>query len=166
MANRPRLITSIPFWILIIGSLATTGYGIWLLTDKLGLMTTTLTDGTATGVEVYVGQSWAVVGAILIGVGLIGLALALTVGAVRSLVPAAAAPIVEPIDWTTESDAIEPLEGPDVEVASTETAPAAAADAPVAAEPTTAEPATTEPVAHDEPVIDAGPDATPESTQR
>lgn len=145
MANRPRLITSIPFWILIVGSLATAGFGAWILSDKIALMTTTLTDGSATGVDVYVGQSLAIAGAILLGVGLIGLALALTVAAARALVPVAAVEIVEPIDWATESDGVEALEGPDVEVATTEPAPAAA------------EPAV---VTHDEPVIDAGTEST------
>ena len=40
-------------------------------------MTTTLTDGTATGVDVYVGQSSRQLGGILIGAGLVGLLLAL-----------------------------------------------------------------------------------------
>ena len=39
---RPSLIRSIPFWVLIAGSLATSGFGLWLAIDKLGVMTATL----------------------------------------------------------------------------------------------------------------------------
>ncbi|GAB3601732.1 dinucleotide-utilizing enzyme [Microbacterium aureliae] len=84
-ASRPRLITRIPFWGLVAGSLASAGVGGALLADKLNIMTATLTDGTATGVEVYVGQSVAVLGAILVGAGVLGILLALTVATLASL---------------------------------------------------------------------------------
>jgi hypothetical protein len=95
MSTRPRLVRSIPFWLLIVGSLASSAGGAYLLLDRLGGMDARLTDGTATSNDVYVGQIWAVLGAILIGAGLIGFALALTVGALRSLAPAAPAEIVD-----------------------------------------------------------------------
>ncbi len=60
MPTRPRLVRSIPFWGLVLVSIATAVAGALLLVDKLGSMTTTLTDGSATGVDVYVGQSIAV----------------------------------------------------------------------------------------------------------
>lgn len=89
MNTRPRLVRSIPFWLLIAGSLASATAGALVLVDKLSLMETALTAGTATGVEVYVGQIWAVLGAILIGAGAVGLALAATLGALRAFAPAA-----------------------------------------------------------------------------
>lgn len=96
MSTRPRLTRSIPYWLLIVGSLASSAGGAYLLFDRLGGMDARLTDGTATSNDVYVGQIWAVLGAILIGVGLVGLALVLTVGALRSFAPAPAAEVVEP----------------------------------------------------------------------
>lgn len=86
MTARPRLVRSVPYWILVVGSVVAGGVGLWLTLDKLGVMTSSILDGTATGVEVYAGQSWAVLGSILIGTGLIGLALALTVAVFSSLV--------------------------------------------------------------------------------
>ncbi|MFJ6679603.1 dinucleotide-utilizing enzyme [Microbacterium sp. NPDC091382] len=84
MNTRPRLTRSIPFWVLVAGSLASSAAGAVVLIDKLGTMETALNAGTATGVEVYVGQVWAILGAILIGVGVIGLLLAFTLGALRA----------------------------------------------------------------------------------
>jgi hypothetical protein len=118
MSARPSLVRSIPFWILIVGSLATSGFGLWLAIDKLGVMTATLTDGTATGLEVYVGQVWAIVGGILVATGLIGLGLALVLGVVRSFVPLPAVEVVEAIAWSDDAD--------DVEIVDVVAAPAAA----------------------------------------
>ena len=84
MNTRPRLTRSIPFWLLVAGSLASGAAGGVVLMDKLAKMETALTAGTATGVDVYVGQIWAVLGAILVGVGAIGLLLAFTLGALRA----------------------------------------------------------------------------------
>lgn len=103
--SKPRLFRSIPFWILVVGSVASIAGGAYLLVEKLSTMTTALDAGTATGVEVYVGQIWAVLGAILVGAGVIGLALALVLGALRSLAaaPTAAAPAVEQLDEPADS---------------------------------------------------------------
>ena len=103
MTTSPRLSRSIPFWLLIAGSLGSLAGGAYLLVDRLGGMDARLTDGTATTNDVYVGQVWAVFGAILIGAGILGLALALTVGALRTVVAgrtvaAEAAPVVERTD--------------------------------------------------------------------
>lgn len=84
MNTRPRLTRSIPFWLLVAGSLASGAAGGVVLMDKLAKMETALTAGTATGVDVYVGQIWAVLGAILVGVGAIGLLLAFTLGALHA----------------------------------------------------------------------------------
>ena len=100
MTARPRLARSVPYWVLVVGSVAAGAVGLWLTLDKLGVMTDTLADGSATGVEVYAGQSWAVLGAILIGTGLIGLAFALTLAAAASLMKHAEPAVVlaEPLD--------------------------------------------------------------------
>lgn len=136
MNPRPRLTRSIPFWLLVAGSLASVGVGSYVLTNNIGTMITTLTDGTATGVEVYAGQVWGVLGAILIGAGLIGLALALTLGALRAFAPAPAIEVVEPAAWD------EPI-ATDSPVAPVVEAPLAApvAEAPAAAPAATSAPA-------------------------
>ena len=117
------LTRSIGFWLLLIVSLATTAVGGWLVASQIGTMTTTLVAGTATGVEVYVGQSLVVVGAGVLGAGIVGILLTLVLVAARALVPAAAPTVVEAIDWTAEPD---------------EAAVTASADAPVAAVPSEA----------------------------
>ncbi|MDT3331567.1 MULTISPECIES: hypothetical protein [Microbacterium] len=116
MNTRPRLTRSIPFWLLVAGSLASSAAGAVVLIDKLGTMETALTAGTATGVEVYVGQIWAVLGAILIGVGAIGLLLAFTLGALRAFAvtpQAQTAPeaddAIEPVDQPEDHDTTEPV---------------------------------------------------------
>jgi len=98
------LTRSIGFWLLLILSLAATAVGGWLISGQLGTMTTTLTDGTATGVEVYVGQSLVVVGSVVLGAGIIGILIAVALTAVQALIPAQAPAVVEPIDWTAEND--------------------------------------------------------------
>ena len=113
------LTRSIGFWLLLVVSLATTAVGAWLISGQIGTMTTTLLDGTATGVEVYVGQSLVVVGAGVLAAGIIGILLTLGLVAARSLVPAAAPAVVEAIDWTAE---------PEDTVVPAETTPAAEAD--------------------------------------
>jgi hypothetical protein len=106
MTTRPRLVRSIPFWGLVAGSIATAGYGAMSLSETLATMTTTLTDGTATGVEVYVGQSQAVFGSVLVGAGIVGILLALTVASVATLRPHPPVEVVEPIDWDAEADTL------------------------------------------------------------
>lgn len=113
MTARPSLVRSIPFWVLIAGSLATVVLGAWLVLDKLTTMNSTLLDGTATGVEVYGGQSLITLGAVLIGAGLVGFVAALFLGVLRSFVPAAPVEVADPIDWAVET---EPVTEPDVAV--------------------------------------------------
>ena len=105
MPVRPSLVRSIPFWILVIGSLATSAFGAWLAVTTLGTMSAALTDGSATPVDVYVGQVWAIVGGILIATGIVGLALALVVAVVRSFVPVTDVEIIEALDWSAEDEA-------------------------------------------------------------
>ncbi|GAA2924762.1 hypothetical protein GCM10010458_02770 [Microbacterium luteolum] len=142
------LTRSIGFWLLLVVSLATTAVGGWLISGQIGTMTTTLLDGTATGVEVYVGQSLVVVGAGVLAAGIVGILLTLGLVAARSLVPAPApAPaVVEAIDWTAEpEEKATPVETASTTVegsvgATHDAEPAAAADA----EPADAEPSDTE----------------------
>lgn len=115
MSVRPSLVRSTPFWILVAGSLATAGFGLWLAIDKLGVMSVGLADGTATPVDVYVGQVWAIVGGILIATGLIGLALALVVAAIRSFVPVTDVEILEAMDWSTDDETVAASAEPDHE---------------------------------------------------
>ncbi|MGZ8803822.1 MAG: dinucleotide-utilizing enzyme [Microbacterium sp.] len=102
MSVRPSLVRNIPFWILIVGSVTTAAFGLWLAIDKLGVMSVGLADGTATPVDVYVGQVWAIVGGILIATGIVGLALALVVAAIRAFVPVTDVEIVEAMDWSSD----------------------------------------------------------------
>ena len=135
MPNTARVIRSIPFWVLVGGSLVAVGGGVYLLVDKLTVMASTLADGTATGVEVYAGQIWAVLGAILIGVGLIGLALALTLGTIGSIARA-----VTPSVVAEEIDVVEVVEPATVAAPVAETIAARAADADESAAATTDRP--------------------------
>lgn len=101
MSTRPHLVRSVPFWGLVVVSLATAAGGGYLLSDRLGSMTTVLTAGTATPVDVYVGQSMAVAGAIVLGAGIIGLLLALGIAALSTLRPRIAGAVAEAEDHST-----------------------------------------------------------------
>jgi hypothetical protein len=107
MTARPSLVRSIPFWILLVGSLASTIVGAWLVVTKIQLMNSTLTDGSATGVEVYGGQAWVTLGAALVGAGLVGFVAALVLAVLRSFVPAARVQVGDPI--AAESYGDEPV---------------------------------------------------------
>ena len=116
---------SIGFWLLLVVSLAATAVGGWLISGQIATMTSTLLDGTATGIEVYVGQSLVVVGAGVLAAGIVGILLTLGLVAARSLVPAPAPAVVEAIDWTAQSE-------DDRTPADTTPAPADTTPAPVA----------------------------------
>jgi UPF0716 family protein affecting phage T7 exclusion len=115
MTVRPSIIRSIPFWILLVGSVATSAFGAWLAVNTLGTMSVALTAGTATPVDVYVGQVWAIVGGILIATGIVGLALALVLAVLRSFVPVTDVEIIEALDWSAEDDAAAAAEQVDSE---------------------------------------------------
>ncbi|WP_194408695.1 dinucleotide-utilizing enzyme [Microbacterium cremeum] len=104
MSTRPRLVRSIPFWGLLAASLASAGVGLYIVNDKLGTMTSTINDGTATPVDVYVGPSVVLVGAIALGAGIVGVLLTLAVAAASTLRPHPPVEIVEPIDWDADAD--------------------------------------------------------------
>lgn len=138
----PRLSRSIPFWVLVVGSVVALAGGTYLLVSKLDTIATMITNGTATGVEVYAGQIWAVFGAILIGSGLIGLALALTLGTLRAF--AAPAEIAEPLVWEEEIVEIAPVDAV-AEADAEPVAPAASVvDEPAVDDTPAAEPAADE----------------------
>lgn len=81
------LTRSVPFWLLLAVSVIAIGIGGWLVWDNANTMHSTLLDGTATNVEVYVGQAWITAGAAVLAAGLIGILLTLAIAAVRSGAP-------------------------------------------------------------------------------
>lgn len=85
------------FWLLLTLSLAAAAVGGWLISGQVSTMTATLLDGTATGVEVYVGQSLIVVGAAVLGAGVLGILIAVALLAAQALVPAPVSPVVEDV---------------------------------------------------------------------
>ncbi|MDR2996497.1 MAG: hypothetical protein LBU78_00090 [Microbacterium sp.] len=103
--KKTSLFRSIPYLLLVLLSLAGIGVGGWLSTRQIGAMTSALLDGTATGVEVYAGQSWVMLGAVVLGAGVIGLLLALALAAAKALIPQPKPETVEPIDWTAQPEA-------------------------------------------------------------
>jgi len=123
MRTRPRIVTSIPFWVLVVGSLAAVFGGLLMSIDKITVMQQALTDQTATGVEVYVGQAWIIVGAALLAGGIVGLVLALALAVAASLIPRADVAI-ETIDWTSDVETAPeaPVVAPVVEPAPATTA--------------------------------------------
>jgi predicted lipid-binding transport protein (Tim44 family) len=140
MNSRPRLFVSIPYWVLVVGSAASLAFGVWLTVDKIEVMSAGLLDGTATGVEVYGGQSWAVFAAAFVGAGLVGFVAALALAAARSLVaPAAPATTVPAASYAAAPTSVAPAaqyeapvaqyEDADVETPSHAAPPAAAASA-------------------------------------
>ena len=97
MLTRPSLARSIPFWILFLGSLLSAALGVLLVVSKISGIASDIKSQSATAaVTVYTGQSWVVLGAALVGAGLIGLIVALLLGVLVGFVPAAAA--VVPVD--------------------------------------------------------------------
>jgi hypothetical protein len=123
MTVRPSLVRSIPFWILLVGSVAVSAFGAWLAVTTLGTMSTALTDGTATPVDVYVGQVWAIGGGVLIATGVLGLALALVLAVLRSFVPVTDVELIEAMNWSADDEALvadeaaDSAQAPAVEVA-------------------------------------------------
>lgn len=62
----------IGFWFLAVASVASAAMGTAIVTGQLSSMNTLLVAGTATTADVYVGQSLVVVGAALLGAGILG----------------------------------------------------------------------------------------------
>lgn len=123
MQTRPRLVTSIPFWVLLVLSLASVIGGLVIVFQQIDAMQAVLDDPNATVVTVYVAQSWAIVGAVLLGAGALGILTTLAVAAVISTRPRPDVS-VETIDWTSEEESAPFAAAPTVAAAAT-TAPAA-----------------------------------------
>src|SRR5690606_41088148 len=77
------LTRSTSYWLLLALSLAATAIGGWLVWDSTTTMLTTILAGTATNVEVYVGQAWITSGAALLAAGIVGIFLSLVFSAVK-----------------------------------------------------------------------------------
>ncbi|MFF7682911.1 dinucleotide-utilizing enzyme [Microbacterium sp. NPDC007973] len=161
MKTRPRLVTSIPFWVLVVASLAAIAGGLAIVLNGIDAMEQVLNDPNATVVQVYVGQSWVVVGAAVLGAGAIGIALVLALGAAATLTrrPDVA---IETIDWNSDDETAAESTAPAAPFApATTAAPLAVEDADVETPSTaTAPPAAATAARHDEPTIDTGDDAT------
>lgn len=166
MHTRPRLVTSIPFWVLVAGSLAAIIGGLAIVLNGINAMEQVLNDPNATVVQVYVGQSWVVVGAAVLGAGAVGIVAVLSLAAATALTrrPDVA---VESIDWNSDDEtAPEPAVAPyataplAVEDADVETPSSAPAPARATAEAGHDAPKLDTGVRHDEPRLDGGDDAT------
>ncbi|WP_102192914.1 hypothetical protein [Microbacterium aurantiacum] len=104
---KTSLTRNVPYWALLVLSVASAAVGVWLIAGQIGTMTARLLDGTATNVEVYVGPSIVLVGAVLLGAGVVGILLALVLAAAKALLRAPA-PVAESEDRTgPEIDAVE-----------------------------------------------------------
>ncbi len=123
MQTRPRLVTSIPFWVLLVLSLASVIGGLVIVFQQIDAMQAVLNDPNATVVTVYVAQSWAIVGAALLGAGALGLVATLAVAAVVSTRPRPDTS-VENLDGASDDESFPFSAAPTVAAAAT-TAPAA-----------------------------------------
>lgn len=105
MTTRPSLIRSIPFWVLLVGSLVLTAVGAWLVIERLGRIEDAIVSQTPEAtIEVYVGQPAVIAGAIVLGAGLVGILLSLAVAAYATLRARPAVEVVEAIDWTSDDE--------------------------------------------------------------
>ena len=105
MSTRPSLIRSIPFWLLLVASLALTAAGAWLVVDRVSRIQEGVVAQTAEGaIEVYAGPSIAIAGAVILGAGLVGLLLTLAVAAAATLRPHPPVEVVEPLDWDADAE--------------------------------------------------------------
>jgi len=161
MKTRPRLVTSIPFWVLVVASLAAIAGGLAIVLNGIDAMEQVLNDPNATVVQVYVGQSWVVVGAAVLGAGAIGIVAVLALAAATALTrrPDVA---IETIDWSSDDETVAEDSAPVAPFAPATTAtPLAVEDADVETPSTaTAPPQAAAAARHDEPRLDAGDDAT------
>ena len=95
MPVRPPLFRSLPYWFLLSGSIVSAVLGGALVFTNMSTMIATLTDQSATLVQVYGGQSWVVVGSALLTVGLLGVIATLALAVVSTLIPASGAQVLE-----------------------------------------------------------------------
>ena len=154
MQTRPRLVTSIPFWVLLVLSLASVIGGLVIVFQQIDAMQAVLNDPNATVVTVYVAQSWAIVGAAVLGAGAIGLVATLAVATAVSTRPRPDV-AVEAIDWTSDDESAPFAAAPTVAAAAT-TAPAAPLVLEDADVETTSDTPAPPQAAHDAPKLDTG----------
>ncbi|KRA23157.1 hypothetical protein ASD65_01015 [Microbacterium sp. Root61] len=102
MPVRPSLFRSLPYWFLLSGSIVSAVLGGALVFTNMSTMIATLTDQTATSVEVYGGQSWVVIGSALLAVGLFGVITTLALAVVSTLIPASGGQVLESIAWADD----------------------------------------------------------------
>ena len=127
-----RLARSVPFWVLVLASLASIGFGLWIVLSKIAAMSSTLADGSATYEQVYVNPVWIGFGGVFVGAGIVGLLLVLTLAALRSALPTPVteAAVVEEtviVEAAPVTDEAPVFEDADVETSTTDAAPPAAA---------------------------------------
>lgn len=158
MKTRPRLVTSIPFWVLVVASLAAIAGGLAIVLNGIDAMEQVLNDPSATVVQVYVGQSWVVVGAAVLGAGAVGIVAALALAAATALVRSPDVS-VETIDWSSDEETAPASSAPFAPAATA--APLAVEDADIETPSTaTAPPQAAAAAQHDAPTFDAGDDTT------
>lgn len=105
MTHPTRITRSAAYWTLVLASVLAIAGGLALSIPRIGTMEEMLLNGTATGVEVYVGQAWITLAAGLVGAGAVGLLLALALAAAKALVAPRA---VEPAAPSIEDAPVEP----------------------------------------------------------
>ncbi len=151
----PRLARSVPFWAIAIVSVASIGFGLWLVLSKTGEMSAKLADQSAGYEQVYVNPTWVGFGGILVGAGVVGLVVLLALAALSSLLPQPMEEVIfeeivteiEPvvIDEPAPAEAVVATEAPVEEAPAAEEAPATEAAAPKQPVRRTPTPAATEP---------------------
>ncbi|WP_295838967.1 hypothetical protein [uncultured Microbacterium sp.] len=159
MKTRPRLVTSISFWVLVVASLAAIAGGLAIILNGIDAMEQVLNDPNATVVQVYVGQSWVVVGAAVLGAGAVGIVAVLSLAAATTLTRRGEVS-VETIDWTSDDETAPETAAAPFAPSATAT-PLAVEDADIETPSTaTAPPQAASAARHDEPRLDAGDDTT------
>lgn len=126
-----RLARSLPFWVLALVSVASIGFGLWLVLSKTSEMSTTLANETATYEQVYVSPAWVGFGGVLVGAGIIGLLIVLMLAALSAALPqpeVADEIVVEEIVAIAAPDAAADPATPVVAEGETDAAPAVVVD--------------------------------------
>lgn len=106
---------SIPYWLLLALSLVAAFVGGWLVLDNTSTMQRTLLDGSATNIEVYVGQAWITAGAAILAAGIIGVLLTLGLAAVKAIAAPRTPATVAEIDRGAENEFSTPEDAPELE---------------------------------------------------
>ncbi|MBO1902820.1 hypothetical protein J4H92_12775 [Leucobacter weissii] len=141
---RLRILPAVSYGALVLLSLGSAAIGGSLVATNLDTLVTKLADNTATAIEVYGNPSAIVLGSVLLGAGIVGILLALAVGAIGGG-RRWDAPPPRPSEAPLRAAAPEPTgSGAAEETAAADPAAAEAAE-PEVTEPEAAEPAVVEP---------------------